>query len=273
MKRRILTAVPLGLLVAWLILQRREWPFMVALLLTVEIGLFEFYAISRDTGFRAFNGIGYVIGALICLAQLPLVGANPTMEFALLLILILFAFLPALRAKTGVANCLGASAATMLGVLYVAFTLSWLVPLRFTQPDAGGRMVLFLFLVVWAGDIFAYLIGRNWGRTPFFNQISPAKTLEGAVAGLAGSILAGGVYAHFYWREESMKAVILIAGIVALAGQAGDLVESALKRGAKLKDSGRLLPGHGGMLDRVDSLLFAAPVMWMAWMIQRTWRW
>ena len=100
--------------------------------------------------------------------------------------------------------------------------------------------------MIWAGDICAYLVGRPFGRTPFFARISPRKTWEGALAGLAGSLLAAWAFAHWFWKTADVKTVMLIAAWIAVAGQVGDLVESAIKRGANQKDSGTLLPGHGG---------------------------
>jgi phosphatidate cytidylyltransferase len=124
-----------------------------------------------------------------------------------------------------------------------------------------------LFVVIWAGDICAYLVGRPLGRTPFFARISPRKTWEGALAGLAGSLLAAWAYQHWFWKTGDAKTVMLMAVWLAMAGQVGDLVESAIKRGASQKDSGTLLPGHGGFLDRIDSLIFAAPALWLALII------
>ena len=128
----------------------------------------------------------------------------------------------------------------------------------------GSRLLLFLFALIWAGDICAYLVGRPFGRTPFFARISPRKTWEGALAGLAGSVLAAGAFGHWFFKTTDLKTIMLIAAWIAVAGQVGDLVESAIKRGANQKDSGTLLPGHGGWLDRIDSLIFGAPALWLA---------
>jgi len=135
---------------------------------------------------------------------------------------------------------------------------------RTGQPPTGSQPILLLFLVLWAGDICAYLVGRSMGRRPFFARISPRKTWEGALAGLAGSILVAWGFAHWFWKTADPKTVMLIAAWIAIAGQVGDMVESAIKRGANQKDSGTLLPGHGGFLDRIDSLLFGAPALWLA---------
>jgi phosphatidate cytidylyltransferase len=132
--------------------------------------------------------------------------------------------------------------------------------------------MLLLFLVIWADDTFAYLVGRTIGRRMLFPSISPKKTLEGSVAGFVGSLLVACGFARLFWQTASLKTVILLAALVALSGQIGDLAESAMKRGANLKDSGSVLPGHGGMLDRVDSLLFGAPVLWLTLAIMDVWR-
>jgi len=96
--------------------------------------------------------------------------------------------------------------------------------------------------------------------------------VEGSVAGLGASLLLAWVFAHWFWQTADPKTIVLLGGIVAIAGQVGDLVESALKRGANLKDSGTLLPGHGGLLDRIDSLLFGAPALWLALKLMGTWQ-
>ena len=114
-------------------------------------------------------------------------------------------------------------------------------------------------------------MGRALGRHLLSPRVSPKKTVEGAVAGLAGSLLIAGAFAHWFWPTADLKTVILLAGLIALAGQIGDLAESAMKRGAGMKDSGSILPGHGGLLDRIDALLFGAPALWLALML-KSWR-
>ena len=272
MKLRILTAVPLALLVAYIVYQDRQWPFLLVLVLVVEIGLGEFFNISRLTGAEGFPSVAYLAGGLLCLSQLPQLSQQTFTTPAVLMLALLTIMTLGFIGKLDLMRFLSATAATMLGILYVAFTMSWMVVLRFAEPQAGRELVFFLLLVIWSGDIFAYFIGRAIGRRPFFHHISPKKTLEGAIAGLAGSVLTGCAYTHWFWPTQSLKTVILLSGVVAVAGQAGDLAESALKRGANLKDSGHLLPGHGGLLDRIDSLLFGAPVLWIAWTILGMWR-
>src|SRR5262249_47944819 len=146
----------------------------------------------------------------------------------------------------------------------------------------GAFFVLYLLLIVWAGDIFAYFVGRSVGRHLMSPRISPKKTWEGAAASLLASLIVGWMLfehapaisqffldLHLMQRKDGIFALetsslstLLLPAALNVAAQLGDLVESLIKRGADVKDSGSLLPGHGGMLDRIDALLFAAPVMW-----------
>lgn len=156
-------------------------------------------------------------------------------------------------------RALGGAGATMLGVLTVALpalAMSWLR--LFFEP----RMILFLFVIVWGCDSFAYYTGKNFGRHKLAPRISPNKTWEGTIGGLVGATLIGAAGGTWWLAPSLGPATGALAGALASsAGQIGDLVESMWKRGAGVKDSGAFLPGHGGFYDRVDSLLFAGPVL------------
>lgn len=268
MKTRVLTGVSVLVPVLYLIGWAPPWLFMAALAALVQGGLYEFFHISREAGMKPYPALGYAAGVVVCLAQwldqrdgdgLALVAV------ALACLLILAVGVWHSRELT---NYSASVAITVLGVVYVAFNLSCLFPLRFSSfgsTFASGRQLLFfLIAVIVAGDIFAYLTGRLAGRRFMFPRVSPKKTFEGAVGGLAASVISGWIYARWFWRTNDWKLVIPLALCIALAGQAGDLVESALKRSANLKDSGVILPGHGGLLDRIDSMLFASPALWLA---------
>jgi phosphatidate cytidylyltransferase len=183
-----------------------------------------------------------------------------------------------------------AAAASVFAFTYVALPMGMLVQLR--QQWAGAFYLLYLLLVVWAGDIFAYFVGKSMGRHLMSPRISPKKTWEGAAASLLASVAVGWV---MFGHAEQISSALLRAGLIArrdgifgletpamgpiilltvtlnIAAQLGDLVESLIKRGAGVKDSGAILPGHGGMLDRIDALLFAAPVLWFygAWRVMQ----
>ena len=183
-----------------------------------------------------------------------------------------------------------AAAASVFSFTYIALPLGMLVQLR--QQWAGAFFLLYLLLVVWAGDIFAYFVGKSIGRHLMAPRISPKKTWEGAVASLVASVAVGILlfqYATplssamlraglierrdglFGLEQPAMGPILLLTLALNIAAQLGDMVESLIKRGAGVKDSGAILPGHGGMLDRVDALLFAAPVLWYyaAWRVMQ----
>ena len=141
-----------------------------------------------------------------------------------------------------------------LGILYCSTLIGFIVLLQ-------RELVLLLFAIIWAGDSAAYYVGKSLGRRALAPTISPKKTVEGAIAGLVGSVAAAMIFGAIFLGEAPGK--LMAASLVtAAAGQIGDLAESAMKRSAGVKDSSALLPGHGGMLDRLDSVLFAAPVFY-----------
>lgn len=148
------------------------------------------------------------------------------------------------------------------GLLLVGFPLTFAVRLHGVQRS-GPRLLLFVLVIVWVGDTTAYFVGRAIGKHALTPHLSPHKTWEGTLASLGGSLLAGALFAR--WLEVPMPHLLAMAGAGNVAGQIGDLLESAYKRSAGVKDSGVLLPGHGGMLDRVDALILALPVVWYYW--------
>ncbi|MGH9794467.1 MAG: phosphatidate cytidylyltransferase [Candidatus Acidiferrales bacterium] len=160
------------------------------------------------------------------------------------------------RALKDVLPSVGTSASALL---LIALPFSYMV--RLQGLDDGRIWLLFTLALVWLGDTLAYFVGRRVGRLPLAPQISPQKTWEGAAANVVGALLAAAVFSM--WLDVGVMHLFTIAVLASLAGQFGDLLESAYKRGAGVKDSGALLPGHGGLLDRVDALIFAAPVVWV----------
>lgn len=192
-----------------------------------------------------------------------------------------FAFLTIAMRREDLSTGYPAAAASVFAFAYIALPMGMLVQLR--QQWAGAFYLLYLLLVVWAGDIFAYFVGKAMGRHLMAPRISPKKTWEGAAASLVASIAVGWLlfqYALplssamlrigliqrrdglFGLEQPAMAPIILLTIALNIAAQLGDLVESLIKRGANVKDSGSILPGHGGMLDRIDALLFAAPILW-----------
>ncbi|HEY1766992.1 MAG TPA: phosphatidate cytidylyltransferase [Terracidiphilus sp.] len=170
------------------------------------------------------------------------------------------------------------ASAAIFCMFYIGFTLLTLTNLH--EQANGPSLVVFLLCVVWVGDSTALYVGRTWGKRKLAPSLSPGKTWAGAIGSLVGSLLATGLLlelaAQLQARDLSVLAYpetlwywLLLAVLVNIAAQMGDLAESALKRSAGVKDSGSLLPGHGGVLDRIDALLIAAPVLWYAQVIHQ----
>jgi phosphatidate cytidylyltransferase len=144
-------------------------------------------------------------------------------------------------------------------LLLVAFPLSYAARLH-GIPQQGPRLLLFALAIIWAADTVAYFFGRSFGKHPLAPHISPKKTWEGSICGLLGSLLVA--YAFHFWLTIPLPHLLVMAVLGNIAGQMGDLLESAYKRSAGVKDSGGLLPGHGGILDRIDALILCIPVIW-----------
>jgi phosphatidate cytidylyltransferase len=199
-----------------------------------------------------------------------------------------FVFLGIGMRRVDLSTAFPAAMTSSLAFAYVALPLGFLVQIR--EQMSGAFLLLYLLLLVWAGDIFAYFVGRSLGRHLMSPRISPRKTWEGTLASLIASLVVGILLtkyalpistallnAQLIEKKDGLFALekpplwptLLLSAAINVAAQLGDLVESLIKRGAGVKDSGTLLPGHGGMLDRVDALLFAAPVLWYyaAWRV------
>jgi phosphatidate cytidylyltransferase len=287
--KRIATAVVLIPIVMLLVLRA---PVQVLAVFAAAVALAtvqEFLKLTESYGVEPlhlptyiFVGLIFVLLALTAAAETPQVSA---LKFVLAAgfasALAPFIFLTIAMRRTQLSGAYPAAAASTFAFVYVALPMAMLVQLR--QQWAGAFWLLYLLLVVWAGDIFAYFVGRSVGRHLMAPRISPKKTWEGAAASLAASLVVGSLlftYALpissfllrlrlierrdglFGLEKPELWPVILLTVALNIAAQLGDLVESLIKRGAGVKDSGTLLPGHGGMLDRIDALLFAAPVLW-----------
>ncbi len=298
MLKRIATAVVLIPLVLLLVL-RAPVPVLAVFagavaLVTVQ----EFLKLTESYGVQPLRLPTYLfVGALFLLLGASAIGETPqisALKFVLGMgfaaALAPFLFLSIAMRREQMSSAYPAAAASGFAFAYIALPMAMLVQLR--QQWAGAFWLLYLLLVVWAGDIFAYFVGRSLGRHLMAPRISPKKTWEGAAASLAASLLVGSLlFSHalqissfllrwglierrdglFGLEKPELWPVIVLTIALNIAAQLGDLVESLIKRGAGVKDSGTLLPGHGGMLDRIDALLFAAPVLWFyaAWRVMQ----
>jgi phosphatidate cytidylyltransferase len=287
--KRIVTAIVLIPIVLLLVLRA---PVPVVAVVTAAIALVtvqEFLKLTESYGIQPLRSATYVfVGLLFLWLALNATAETPQLS-ALKFVLVAafasavspFVFLTLTMTRAQMSAAYPAAAASAFAFGYIALPLAMLVLLR--EQWGGAFWVLYLLLIVWAGDIFAYFVGRSVGRHLMAPRISPKKTWEGAAASLAASLLVGILlFTHalqissFFLRvglitrrdglfgleKPELWPIILLTITLNVASQLGDLVESLIKRGAGVKDSGTILPGHGGMLDRIDALLFAAPIMW-----------
>ena len=257
-----------------------EWVLGVAAALAAAIGAHEFYALASARGVKAFSGLGVVasMGIVLLATAYPNPAAVAPMVMGVLLMVTLTSVSASVWLRWPEGGPTSAVAVTVMGVLYVGVTLAF-VPILRALPDsvspqlAVGRVsasafILLPILVAWAGDSAAFFSGRAWGKTKLAPHVSPGKTRVGGLFGLLGSAAAAAVIAwlgpsRFSVLTLSIGSAIWLGAVLGAAGQIGDLAESVLKREAGVKDSGVVFPGHGGMLDRLDGLLFSFPLTWI----------
>ena len=269
---RILTAAVLIPLVILLLFRAPFWAVTLATGTVAILACWEYLALAYATGAQTPRWL-----LLIAVAALFAINFfRPEMLMAGFSALAFVMFV-VIAFRSPLERVLVDTSASVFGLLYIGLALVT-IPLIWAQ-EHGPSLLLLLFCVVWAGDSVALYVGRSFGKRKLSPKLSPNKTWEGSIASIGGSLLATlllmGI-AELMARhsltglsyEGSWQHWLVLAVVLNVAAQLGDLVESALKRGANVKDSGSLLPGHGGVLDRIDALLLAAPVLWYAQLVQ-----
>ena len=256
MTKRILTAGVLILLVL-LVLAGPRWLFFLGVLPVGLLALWEYLELVGRTGGAPMRSPLYLVGLGVWLVASWFPGhLLPAIIGGSLVLLVGNALGREQRAES-----LSASATSTFGLLYIVVPFALLLDLR----SAGPQVVLYLLLLVWVGDTAAYFVGRAIGQHKLAPSLSPGKTVEGTVASLVATLGLGFWLFDAWFGSFGTVHALLLPLVVNLVAQGGDLAESALKRSAGVKDSSALLPGHGGILDRVDSLLFAVPALWYYW--------
>jgi phosphatidate cytidylyltransferase len=251
--KRVLTAAVLAPFFVYIVLWAPPLAFLAVLTVVALLCFHEFSGIVASYGIDAPGPVGYAAGLVLLLIP---------REAALALALTTLAALTLGLVGRDLAKGLPRASALLLGVLYIFGLWRWAIPLR----DLNRHFLLFALVANWVGDAAAYYAGRAWGRHKLAPRVSPAKTWEGSIASLLASLVFGYFYLTRMIPSVTPIDALLLALAANLAGQIGDLAESAMKRGAGVKDSGGMLPGHGGWLDRVDSSLFALPVVY--WLVR-----
>lgn len=230
--------------------------FLALVTAAVLAGWYEYVRLTGHMGIQ----VNPIVGGILCLLLVICFYRN---DFYLvwLAVCLMSLFITWYASGSALENALNEVAYSFLGVIYVSGLMSYFILLR--GMEHGNHILYFLFMVIWSGDIAAYYVGKTIGKTPLAPKISPGKTLEGSAAGLVGSV-AGGVAAQLWFFETlPLNHCLIMALFCGTMGQIGDLAESLFKRRAGVKDSGSLIPGHGGVLDRLDSLMFAGPAFYI----------
>jgi phosphatidate cytidylyltransferase len=298
MLTRIATALVLIPLVLLLVLKAPLYLLALVAGAIALLAIAEFLKLVTPYGIQPLNLATYIFVAIFFVFVIvastnhtPLLETTAVLYgTALAAALAPFIFLTVAMRRAHLATGYPAAAASVFAFGYIAIPMALLVEIR--QQPAGAIWTIYTLLAVWAGDIFAYFAGKAIGRHRMSPEISPKKTWEGAVASILASVIIGTLWMQhapaisssllrigfidrrdgmFGLEQPSMWPIIILSAVVNIAAQSGDLVESLIKRGAGVKDSGTILPGHGGMLDRIDAMLFAVPVVWAygAWRLMQ----
>ena len=247
--KRFLTAVALIPIVVYVVLWANFWAFLAVLVAVALLCYREFDGVAEAYGFGAPGPVGYGAGLLLLIWW---------QEAWLVVLGIALIVLAAAMRGDDLAKSLPRASLLLAGIVYIFGCWKCAIPLREMNP----HWLMYALLVNWVGDMGAYYVGSRWGRHKMAPRVSPNKSWEGAAASVVASVLVAGAYLLRFVPGVAVAQAVALTVAANAAGQLGDLTESAMKRGAGVKDSGAMLPGHGGFLDRVDSTLFSLPLIY-----------
>lgn len=277
MNSRLLTAIiALPVLILSVILpyfmpiySAANWLFLVIAALALGAGLFEFFTLTKKLELKADAAMGYLGAAAFFVAFLFDAPRNSPDLLILTVVIFMIAVLisQTFRFQADFSKMLTGIGVTILGVLYVTFLGGFIVSLRvgFAEtlvPHLSTKLLAFFFLIVMGADAGGYYIGKNFGKRKLVPKVSPGKTWAGVIGGILFSSIFAVIASFTFFPELSYQISIPLAIIMTVVGLFGDLAESAMKRGSNTNDAANILPGHGGLLDRLDSLLFNAPILY-----------
>jgi len=280
--KRVATAAVLIPCVVGLVLWGSTAAVTIGTALVILLALFEFFALGDAIGHRAYRfwtaacALGLVFVQWMA-STANSVGTSRGIQYFVLIgkaflsvpavgdvffIFLLGVTVLTLWTKRPMVEALPAAGISSSGLILVALPLTYAIRLHGISTD-GPKLLMFVLIITWVGDTAAYFVGRAIGKHPLAPVLSPKKSWEGTIASIMGALLVAVVFAR--WLIVPPPHLLAMAAVGNIAGQAGDLLESAYKRSAGVKDSGSLLPGHGGVLDRIDALILAIPVVWYYW--------
>ncbi len=256
---RVLTSivlVPVLFAVVWLM---PSGYFAGLAIIAAAIGQYELYTMARARGITPLTILGIVLGALVVLKVYRPIHPSLGGPYFWITLCVLAVMTARLFSRRPVEGALEDIAVTLFGIFYVALLFSFQVSIHAGSP--GKKWLVFLYLVIWASDTGAYYVGTAFGKHRLYERISPKKSIEGLLGGVSASVLVAVLCKLWLVPSLGIIEAAVLGAVLALAGTVGDLAESLIKRSAGVKDSGTIIPGHGGILDRMDSMLFAAPVL------------
>jgi phosphatidate cytidylyltransferase len=261
-KDRVISSIIMILLITGAIFN--DWVTLFVVLALTVGGLYEFFYLINKKGIPIYSYTGILIGVLIPLSTY--FGFEPTKGWELLFfVLVLFGIFVLQLSRKDNNNAIVGISCTMFGVLYVSWLFSFLIKIRFLIPGIEGIKLLgFILVITKAGDMGALIVGSRFGKQPLLPRVSPNKTVEGSIGSFLFSMIAA--FLTKSWipaeLEFSTMHIIFLGAFFGGLGQLGDISESLIKRDCNVKDSGKMLPGLGGVLDSIDSILFSAPAFY-----------
>jgi phosphatidate cytidylyltransferase len=264
--KRLISGLVLATILVATVWSTTPYFFLVFSLLVLLIALREFYGLVEKTGYQCYSWLGYGASLAICYAfateRFTLI---PPVAFVLLLLIMISVLLTS-RSLPDFSKVVGSASGTLFGVFYVSVCAGHLIAVRMLDPQGTAhlpsKLLTVFFLIIAASDTGAYYFGSYFGQHKLAPLISPGKTWEGSIGGLMLAISVALIAKYTFFPEIPALHALLLAMVMNIVGQMGDLFESIIKRGARTKDTASLIPGHGGLLDRIDSILFNAPLLY-----------
>src|SRR4030042_2140493 len=248
----------IGIFLSFLTIFWKGFPFFIIIIIIALLGLKELYSMAHKGGYRP----SYILGSVltfyfIIITVYDLYCLNYYIENIIITFFIILTFIFQLF-KKDYSKVLADTSITIFGGIYLGYLLSFVLKVK-DLPN-GNYYLISLLIITWANDTGAYLVGTKFGKNKIFPKISPKKTIEGSIGGIIFSIAS--TFALKNWLDLTFNELLSLGLIISIIAQLGDLFESVLKRGSGIKDSGTLIPGHGGILDSLDSLIFTAPIFY-----------
>lgn len=258
--KRIVTSLGIVFVAGIIIFLFPDWAFCLLVVLFIGFSLYEFFSTVEKRDLFVYKYFGIVAGTIIPIAiYLHLGEGHANLEPFFIVIACLFTFVLQFARKENTNDHLVSIAVTLFALFYISWFFSFFIKIKYLPY--GARLVSFLIIVTKMGDIGAYFVGNKFGKNPLISRISPRKTKEGAFGGLVFSVVSA-VLCKLFLIDFSYYHAVLLGFLLGIIGQVGDLAESLFKRDFAVKDSGKRLPGLGGVLDVIDSLLFTAPIFY-----------